>query len=51
MMRDWEKLLYAREMKTTREYQLLLTKRKIHEANETEPKTPESASWAVSGTL
>jgi hypothetical protein len=33
-----------REMRTTRLYQLLLTNRKIHEANEIEPKTPDSAS-------
>jgi hypothetical protein len=30
---------------------LLLTNRKTHEANEIEPKTPESASWVVSGRL
>lgn len=26
---------------------MLLTKRKIHDAREMEPKTPDSASWAV----
>lgn len=31
--------------------EVALTKRKIHEASEMEPKTPESASCAVNGML
>ena len=35
------------ELKLYSQFEAALTKRKIHDANDMEPKTPESASCAV----